>query len=198
METEGSIWLTTLEDFRKSILRGDSITGGVAVAAISATLAMSIVRMVLAIASRKGGPPLEGLMERTQSIADRLAPAADNDRAAYAAYVNVLRLPKGSAERHDATEAALIEATRTPLAAARAASDGLEICVEAAGLVRGDIAADIGGAAALLGGAVRAILVSADANLRRLQSHAAHPQLSAERHAIERKAAALSSLLGAR
>ena len=52
-------------------------------------------------------------------------------------------------------ELALLQATETPLAAARSAVAAIELCAEAAGMARGAIAADIGGAAGQLFGATR-------------------------------------------
>ncbi|PWT98256.1 MAG: hypothetical protein C5B51_29620 [Terriglobia bacterium] len=162
METEMPIWKTTLEQLEAHILAGDSLTGGVAVAAVSAALASSVLQMALEIAVRKReSERARELIELTKTATVRLAGLADEDRGAYAAYLEARR--QGSAEQK---RAALRRATLTPLTAIRAAVAVLRMCGEAAGLVQGQVAADVGGAAALLAGAVRAILYSFEANLR--------------------------------
>src|SRR4029077_975030 len=100
----------------------------------------------------------------------RLKRTADEDRDAYGAYRRASLLPRATeqerVERHSAMRATLQKATEIPLGAARSAVRAIELCAEAVTLTRGDIAADLGGAAAILNGAVRAILTSVDANLR--------------------------------
>ena len=171
MKVESSIWKATLEELQAQILAGDSITGGVAAAAVSAALAASILQMVLEIAVRKKeSERMRELIAAARGTSARLAQLADEDRAAYAGFMEARRLPRDSEEaretRRRAMGAALRRATQTPLAAARSAAAALDICVEAAGMVHGQTAADVGGAAALLAGAVRAILYSVEANLR--------------------------------
>jgi formiminotetrahydrofolate cyclodeaminase len=197
MDVESSIWKATLEEFRERILAGDSTTGAVAVAAVSASLAAGVLQMVLEIAARKKEAErhrerLRELIEAARSAAVQLARLADEDRAAYTEYAKALRLPKTSDEeravRRRAMDLALIKATETPLAAARSAVDAINLCVEAAGIARGAIAADIGGAATLLAGAVRAILCSVDANLGELPDQPFRQQAAAERRALEETA----------
>jgi len=193
MEPQPSVWESTIEEFDRQITRGDSITGAVAVAAISGTLAVSVLRMVLEITARKQESAshrqqIRELLEAASAESEHLRQAADEDRAAYAAYRSASRLPKATEQervcRNAAMQSALREATETPLRAARAAVGAIELCAQAATLARGDVAADIGGAAAILSGAVRAILNSVDANLRHLEDQ----ELIAERRELEERA----------
>jgi len=193
MDVEISIWKATLEEFRERILAGDSTTGAVAVAAVSASLAVGVLQMVLEIAARKSeSEPMRELIEAARMEAAQLARLADEDRAAYTEYAKALRLPKTNDEeraaRRRAMDLALLKATETPLAAARSAVAAIELCAEAAGIARGAIAADIGGAAALLAGAVRAILCSVDANLRELPDQPFRLEATAQRRALEETA----------
>lgn len=193
MDVESSIWKATLEEFRERILAGDSTTGAVAVAAVSASLAAGVLQMVLEIAARKNeSEPMRELIEAARMEAAQLARLADEDRAAYTEYAKALRLPKTNDEeraaRRRAMDLALLKATETPLAAARSAVAAIELCAEAAGIARGAIAADIGGAAALLAGAVRAILCSVDANLRQLPDQPFRREAEAQRRALEERA----------
>lgn len=190
MDVEISIWKATLEEFRERILAGDSTTGAVAVAAVSAALAISVLQMVLEVSARKReSEPMRELIEAARLEAAQLARLADEDRAAYTEYAKALRLPKTNDEeraaRRQAMDVAMLKATETPLAAARSAVAAIELCAEAAGIARGAIAADIGGAAALLAGAVRAILCSVDANLRELPDQPFRREAEAQRRALE-------------
>ena len=197
MEHESSVWTSTLEEFGEQVIGSDSITGAVSVAAISATMAVHVLRMVLQIAIGKAGllaerPKLEELLANAQSLTVRLKRSADEDRAAYTQYVAAAQMPSHREEeraaRTEAMRSALENATRTPLTAARSAVSGIELCAEAAALTRGAVAADIGGAACLLEGAVRAMLTSVDENLARIKDGKVRAELTAEREGLERKA----------
>jgi len=193
MDVESSIWKATLEEFRERILAGDSTTGAVAIAAVSAALAVSVLQMVLEVSARKNeSEPIRKLIEAARREAAQLARLADEDRAAYTEYAKALRLPKTNDEeraaRRRAMDLAMLKATETPLAAARSAVAAIELCAEAAGIARGAIAADIGGAAAILAGAVRAILCSVDANLRELPDQPFRLEAEAQRRALEETA----------
>ena len=72
----------------------------------------------------------------------------------------------------------------TPLNASRSALSGLNLCVEAAELVHGAVAADLATAAILLEGAVRSMLLCVEVNLQQLPDR----EVTAECKAIEEKA----------
>lgn len=193
MEPQPSVWTSTLAEFDDQITQGDAITGAVAVAAISAAFAVSVLRMVLKITVRKKESEghlgqIRELLEAAAIESERLRRTADEDRDAYGAYRHAWLLPRATErerlERRDAMRATLQKATEVPLRAARSAVKAIELCGEAATLARGDVAADIGGAAAILNGAVRAILNSVDANLRRIDD----PRLAAEGRDLEERA----------
>jgi formiminotetrahydrofolate cyclodeaminase len=77
-------------------------------------------------------------------------------------------MPK-TPERELAMEAAMREAIRVPMDSARSAVRGLNICREASSIgVAGLTAADLGAAAALLSGAIDAMLLSVESNLREI------------------------------
>jgi formiminotetrahydrofolate cyclodeaminase len=156
------------------------VTGVVAAAALSASLAVRVLKSVLEVAARKSDSArLRELIEAAGRGAERLVELADADGAAYAAYMQARR------EHSPEVQAALRWAIDSPLNAARAAAGGIDLCLEAAGFTRGAIAADVGGAAALLAGAVRAILCTVDANLRALTDEALAGAAAAERRRLE-------------
>ena len=161
----------------------EPLTGIVAAAAISGTLALRVLEMVLEISAHKHDPErLERLITAARREAGNLARLAREDGAAYAAYVEARKAHSPE------TEFALRTAIQTPLAAAHSASAGIDICVEATGVVQGAMSADVSGAAALLAGAVSAILCSVDANLRSVKDAAFAGEVAAERRELEAKA----------
>lgn len=158
----------------------DSLTGVVAAAALSASLALRVLKSVLEATARKhDSARLRELMESAQKAAGSLEALAAEDGAAYAAYMQARR------ERSPEEQAALRRAIETPIRVARAATNGIDLCLETAGYARGAIAADVSGAAALLAGAVRATLCSLDANLRPLNDRAFALAVAAERQMLE-------------
>jgi methenyltetrahydrofolate cyclohydrolase len=193
MDAQPSVWKSTLAEFDDQITQGDAITGAVAVAAVSAAFAVSVLRMVLEITARKKeSESHRGQLQKLTAAAsiegEHLRKTADEDRDAYGAYRDASLLPRATeqerAERRSAMLATLQKATETPLRAARSAVKAIELCAEAATFARGDVAADIGGAAAILNGAVCAILNSVDANLRRMKDE----RFVAERRDLEQRA----------
>jgi formiminotetrahydrofolate cyclodeaminase len=108
-------------------------------------------------------------IEAARKEADALAEAANDDIT-------------GEAER---------KRIEIPMIAARAAAAGLDLCAEAAGVVRGALAADIGVAAMLLCGAVRAIVLCVDSNAGEFETEG---RRELERHAAVRQEGVLASV----
>src|SRR5690242_16837127 len=193
-----SVWESNLEEFREKVSSADTSIAAVAVATVSAASALGLIVMVLEVVGKrkdfKGDRHrLEALDEAAREEADRLARYADEDPAAYAAYMRARQLPKNTdeerRERSRAMAAALSRATDVPLAAARTAVAGLNICAEAAEMAHGAVATDLGGAAMLLAGATRAMLLSVDSNLGALGESEYRDQIVAERDELRGSAA---------
>lgn len=186
MDADESVWSMALKDFAGMIAAGDSITGAVAVSAVTARLAVSVLQMVLQVTARKeNSDQIQAAIAAARNLSVQLGPSVDDDRAAYAAYRAALRLPKADEQRRPAVESALRRAIETPLAAAEAAAQALDLCLHTADMVHGAIAADVGGAAVLLSGAVRAVLLSVDANLA---TAPVWEELAAQRRELEERA----------
>jgi formiminotetrahydrofolate cyclodeaminase len=183
MESGKEVAQATLQQLRAQILSGDSVTGAVAVSAVTAALAVTVLEMSLEVTARKHpSEHVDRLIESAREVSVRLLACADEDRAAYTAYRQARKDP---AAAHDA----LRRAIETPLAAARAAASAIPLCGEASGLAHGPISADVGGAALLLSGAVRAMLLSVDANLKAmhdplLSQHVARECSELREHAL--------------
>jgi formiminotetrahydrofolate cyclodeaminase len=158
----------------------DSLSGVVAAAALSASLALRVLKSVLEVTARKqDSERLRELIAAAGETAQRVVALASEDSAVYGAYMQARR------ERSPEVQTALRRAIEVPLNAARAGTGGIELCLEVATYTRGAIAADVSGAALLLAGAVRAILCSVDANLRELEDRTFAHASGAERQMLE-------------
>jgi len=164
-----SIWSESLSSFSDAVGATRPAPAGVAAAAVSAELGMSLLIKTLAIT---GGN--KELLDAARLEAAHLRGAADDDIGA------VMELIRA----RDA--AALRQAIEAPLRAARAAVAGLELCANASGVVKPALAADLGAAQTLLAGALRAILICIDANLNGREDE--HRDAVVERRAIEDRA----------
>ncbi len=172
-----SIWNSPLEEFRAQLAGRDPIPAGVSVAAVSASLALSLLIKVVEITRRRrdfqGDPAkIEELLASAQAESKKLAQYADEDIAAFAEYMASRRTP------NEAT--ALRRAIEVPLGAARAAATGLRLCAESAAITPASIAPDLGAAALLLAASVRAILLSVESNVLRLTDRELQDDVSRE------------------
>jgi formiminotetrahydrofolate cyclodeaminase len=160
-----SIWKSTLREFRGQLASRDPVPAGVSVAAVSASLGLSLFIKVLEISrARKDfqgdGGKIEALLAAARAESKKLEYYADEDIVAFAGYMTSRRTPNEAA--------ALRRAIEIPLAAARSAASGLKLCADAAGMTPASIAPDLGTAALLLGSSIRGMLLSVESNALRL------------------------------
>jgi formiminotetrahydrofolate cyclodeaminase len=160
-----SVWKSTLAEFRDQLAGRDPVPAGVSAAAIAASLALSLLVKVLEIARnrrdfRADPGKIEEILASAHAESSKLTQYADEDAAAFAAYMASRGTPN--------EPAALRKAIETPLGAARAAAAGLELCAQAAPMTPPSIQPDLGTSALLLAASVRAMLLSAESNAQRL------------------------------
>ncbi len=163
-----SLWSRTLADFREKASGTDPVPASVAISAVTASLAIALLAKVLAIAGNRKSftgdrQRIGNLLDAAREESARLTHLADEDIAAFNQYMDCKR------QGRELT-AAVHKAIEVPMDAARAVVRGLGLCAEAAGMIRGLTAADIGAAGALLFGAVQAMLLSVDFNIREMSS----------------------------
>lgn len=177
---EDSIWTTTLAGFREKAGGADPVPAGVAISAVTASVALALLAKVLAIAGKRKN--LSALLDAARTESTRLKDLADDDIQAFNQYMECRR------QGRELT-AAVRRAIEVPMEAARSAVRGLDLCAQTAGMVHGLTAADIGAAAALLSGAVRAMSLSVDFNIREMCSDRQFADaMNAERRELERDA----------
>jgi formiminotetrahydrofolate cyclodeaminase len=162
-----SIWKSTLEEFRAQLAGRDPVPAGVSTAAITASLALSLLIKVLEIARNsrdfRGDPgKIEEMLASARAESSKLARYADEDAAAFAAYMASRGTP------NEPAALLLRKAIEIPLEAARAAAMGLKLCAGAIPMTPASIQPDLGAAAFLLTASVRAMLLSAESNAQRL------------------------------
>jgi formiminotetrahydrofolate cyclodeaminase len=179
-----SVWKLTLEEFARRVADGPT-PAGVSVSAVAAALALNLVAMSLGVSARRRD--FAGDRDRSRTLADsakaeasRMMEYADEDIAAYQAYLNNRKSPDASL--------ALQQAIDVPLKVARAAMRGLQLCVEGSSFVSARVAPDLNSAAAILAAAMRAAIRSAEANAATSPDRGLHQQIIAERSQLESEA----------
>lgn len=189
---------STLEQLCLKVAAGPT-PAGVAVAAISASLALSLLAMTLEVTARRksaarGRAGLHRMLRAAKRGSSRMLRYADLDVAAFDAYLESRR-PRHAGKRLKrgrAADAALTRAIQSPLKIARTAAAGLELCAQAMPLVHQAVAADLVAAAAILGAAARAAARSAESNLRYLPpGNPLRKRVIAERRLVERRTGVL-------
>jgi formiminotetrahydrofolate cyclodeaminase len=172
----------TLEHFRREAASPSPTPAGVAVAAVAAGFALGLVAKVLAVSGRRNTLPqntarLEPLAAAAQAASQRLLQLANDDVAAFEAYLTARRLPHSTESERQARQQGIDSAVpRTidaPLAAAQEAAAGLQLCSEVSAFTPPAVVADLGVVATLLAGALRGFLLCAEANVRQLAPDAA-------------------------
>ena len=171
---ETSIWTATLESLYEGLAAAKFAPAGVTAAAVSARFGLALLIKALGITLRRkdftgDAETLHAWLRAARRYAEILAEAANDDIA-------------GAPER---------TRMEIPMNAARSAIGGLDLCAEAAGVVRGPLAADLATAAMLLCAAVRAILLCVDSNAGAFESE---ERRELARHALARQ----ESIIGAR
>src|SRR6185312_356850 len=177
-----SVWTGTIEAFRARVGGTGPVPAGVSVSAVSASLALALLAKVLDITGKRKSfagdrERLTALIDTARTESSTLTRLADEDVEAFDLYLEATR--SGDAEL---TARAASLTIKVPMEGARSALRGLEVCVEATSLVPGLTAADLGMAAKLLDAAVRAMLLSVDFNVKKMDAEAG---ILAERRDIE-------------
>ena len=166
-----SIWSESLSSFSDALAATRPAPAGVTAAAVVAELGISLMIKAMSIT---GGH--DELVDAARQEAAHLRGAADDDVGAVMESIRV----------HDA--AARLQAIEAPMRGARAAVASLELCVRASAAVKPSLAVDQLAAEALIAGALRAILLCINANLKGRETE--YPDAVAEAKSIEDRARA--------
>ena len=199
--SETSLWSQSVAAFRDATASAEPTPGGGSVAMVSASLGLGLVIMALEISARKPAAGTEtelaDLLARARKLLDALGRHADEDVAVFRNLMSSYKLPKQTDEdkaaRTRAIQEATAAATRAPLKAAGDAVAALELAERAVTLAKGNVVSDVGAGAALLGGAVAAVLLNVDINLPGLSDAALKDHFSRERATLAGQASALAA-----
>lgn len=164
-----SIWAATIDDFSSDLAKPQPSPAAGSAAAVSARLAVCLLIKVLEITSGRkrvtgDTEQIHSLLQAARNESETLGRVADEDSTAFAGYLASVRQKADQSTLN----AAMLEAIEVPMNGARSAARALALCGEAVPLIPAFIAADLGAAALLLSGAVRAMLITVDYNLRHL------------------------------
>ncbi len=151
--------------------------GGGSAAALAAALGAALVAMTCRVtAKHAGAAPEEHRLDELASNADglryRLTALANDDARAYSGVIVARRLP--APERGTAVQDALKRATEVPERLAAESRHVLALCERIAPSARASTLSDLGVAAILAHGALRAAALTARMNLRRHRRRRLH------------------------
>jgi len=205
-DAAGGLWAYGLAEFRDRTASDSPTPGGGSAAMVAAATGCALVLMALKVTARRKDAPegLDVLILTGERRLESLSEYAEADIKVFETYMAALRLPKDTAtaieERRTALAAAAVAATEVPLSAAQDALETLDLARRAAEAAHVSIVSDVGAGAALVHGALTAVLYSVDVNLRAITDEArredygtsrAHLQTAADdRHAAIRRTVA--------
>jgi formiminotetrahydrofolate cyclodeaminase len=142
--------------------------GGGSAAALAAALGAALVAMTCRVTDKHAGAAPEGrslgeLAEEADGLRHRLTALANDDARAYSGVIAARRLP--APERGTAAQDALKRATEVPERLAAESRNVLALCERIAPRARASTLSDLGVAAILAHGALRAAALTARMNL---------------------------------
>lgn len=181
-----------LDDFLARIAAGEQAPGGGSAAALTVALAAGLVAMV-ARCSRDSWPDAGGVAAQALAVAERAAPLARVDAAAWDGALAALAGAGDGEGRESDLERKLEEAAAVPLEIAQLGADAAALAALAAD--RGDAAyrADAAAAAALAAGGARAAAHLVEVNLGVREGDA---RLKQARASAEAAGSAVDQILG--
>ena len=182
-----TVWKLPLEEFARRVAAGPT-PAGVSVSAVTASFALNLLAMSLDVSARRrdfaaDSDRCRALADAARIEASQMMKYADDDIAAYQAYLKNRKSPNA--------DAALREAVEVPLKIARVAIRGLELCAKGSSFVSARVAPDLNSAAALLAAVIRAAIRSAEANAAASTDRGLLRQIISERSRLESEAEAL-------
>jgi formiminotetrahydrofolate cyclodeaminase len=196
-----SIWALNATQVRDLTASLSPTPGGGSISVFTATLGLALVHKGASISLKRSGEDVlrrEALVELCEKINSSLvlmSGFADDDSEAFQNYLVARSLPRATegekALRNAALEAAILHATRIPIASGR------EICVALAQAERAvkisdhHLLTDVFGGAILMKAAVEAVLLNVVANVFLLSDEGMRAALQQERIELERSSCAL-------
>ena len=176
--------------------------GGGSAAALTASVALSLLTMVARMPRTRGGSAeeratLDRRGEELQKLGEHTVELVDEDAAAYEGVIAAYRLSKGTddekVKRRDAIEAAFRGAAEVPLDVMRACQAGLVNAIEVAKAGNPAAGSDVAVAIELLTAATRAAALNVRVNLTSIRETGYVDGVRAEVERLEGSAAVLAA-----
>lgn len=162
----------SLRAFADDLASERPVPGGGSAAAYAGALGAALGAMVGRIAAKKASGHAEAILAFDALRADLLR-LVDEDSAAFARVMQAMRLPKATDEekrvRTERVQAALLEAARVPLEAARTSRRLLDACERAVETAPAAAVSDIGVGALMAEAALRGAALNVMSNLASLK-----------------------------
>jgi formiminotetrahydrofolate cyclodeaminase len=201
-EPPASIWALNATQVRDLTASLSPTPGGGSISVFTATLGLALVHKGASISLKRSGEDVtrrEALVELCKTINSALvlmSGFADEDSRAFQDYLDARSLARSTQEektlRDVVMDAAILRATRVPLASAKAICAALERAERAVVLSDQHLLTDIVGGALMMKAAADAALLNVDANVSSLLDEEVRGALQRERIELGRAA----SLLG--
>lgn len=186
-----SAWATTTAQLRDQAASLSPTPGGGSISVVAATLGLALVRKGAAISLKRAGEDqarcdaLSALCERIDTALASISSLVDADAQAFQSYLQARSRPRATeaerTERQTAMETGILRATRVPLAAAKEVCAAFDCAESAVELSEFHLLTDVFGGVLLMQAAVKAVLLSVDANFRSIPDGEAHSDLVRER-----------------
>lgn len=165
-----SLLALSVDDLLTKTAAAEAEPGGGGAAILSGILGIGLIVMALKVTDK--GAHQERIAEAEAAMA-RLRELPDRDVEAFSGVLDALKLPKEPAgERRAALRKASGEAAALPAGAARDLLEALQGLRDAPELASRQVVSDVGAGAALVLGAVEALLLTAAANYRLMREDA--------------------------
>jgi len=184
---DASLWENSLLAFRNRVAAGSATPGGGAVAAVAATLAAALLRMVHAISStRKPDVGLNAIVAKVKIAEEELAHCAEEDIRVFDRYMAARKLRSASA--HSDIQRCLLECTEVPLAAAEAVVKLEAYAAEMVAHCPEFLWSDLATAQHLLDASRKALLANVSINLMDMDGREAKRAIVRRLHALQHDA----------
>lgn len=138
---------TPIHTFLDRVAAATPAPGGGSVAAAAGALGASLLQMVAGLSMPKATdetrPQLVSIQERAHGLRDELCSLIDHDALAYENVMTAYKLPKDQEDRKEKIQAALWEATETPLQTLESCRRGEALAAELAPLALESAASDV-------------------------------------------------------
>jgi formiminotetrahydrofolate cyclodeaminase len=171
-----SVWEGSLQEFRDRVAAATPTPGGGAVAAVAATLAAALLRMVCAIGLKSTPNSAMGVMVADITLCEeKLAFFAEEDVRVFDGYMAARKLRDASAK--STIQDCLLACAEVPLAAAEQVAKLEEYAAEIAGDSPKILASDLATARYLLNASRKALLSNVTVNLADLEDGVAKREL---------------------